>query len=243
MKYMGSKNRIAKEILPIILKDRKPGQWYVEPFVGGANMIDKVEGLRLANDFNYYLVCLWRALLKGWIPPDYVEEETHGAVRSNPANFDPHFVAFVRLGCSFGADWNGGFARNVRKDSPNAEELNRGRKSYCRQSKNNMLKQVPNLKGVQFENESYKSLYIPDNSIIYCDPPYSGTSGYAVDFDSAEFWQWCRDKNLEGHSVYISEYKAPPDFDCVWSKDQITSFSTSENLKATEKLFIFNDLY
>lgn len=35
MKYVGSKNRHAKEILPIILKDRKPDQWYVEPFVGG----------------------------------------------------------------------------------------------------------------------------------------------------------------------------------------------------------------
>ena len=44
MKYMGSKNRIAKHILPIILKDRKENQYYVEPFVGGANMIDKVQG-------------------------------------------------------------------------------------------------------------------------------------------------------------------------------------------------------
>ena len=32
MKYMGSKARFTKEILPIILKDRKPEQWYVEPF-------------------------------------------------------------------------------------------------------------------------------------------------------------------------------------------------------------------
>ena len=44
MKYMGSKARHAKELLPIILKDRKEGQWYVEPFVGGCNMIDKVTG-------------------------------------------------------------------------------------------------------------------------------------------------------------------------------------------------------
>lgn len=44
MKYMGSKNRYAKEILPLILKDRKENQWYVEPFVGGANVIDKVGG-------------------------------------------------------------------------------------------------------------------------------------------------------------------------------------------------------
>jgi DNA adenine methylase len=34
MKYMGSKNRIAKEILPIMLKERGQRTW-VEPFVGG----------------------------------------------------------------------------------------------------------------------------------------------------------------------------------------------------------------
>ena len=49
---MGSKNRHAKDLLPIILKNRRDDQWYVEPFVGGFNMIDKVPGLRLANDTN-----------------------------------------------------------------------------------------------------------------------------------------------------------------------------------------------
>ena len=43
MVYMGSKNRIAKELIPIITEYLKPNQWYVEPFVGGANMIDKIE--------------------------------------------------------------------------------------------------------------------------------------------------------------------------------------------------------
>ena len=42
MKYMGSKARFTKEILPIILKDRKPEQWYVEPFAGGMNVICEV---------------------------------------------------------------------------------------------------------------------------------------------------------------------------------------------------------
>lgn len=41
MKYMGSKNRLAKEIMPIMLKERGQRTW-VEPFVGGGNMIDKV---------------------------------------------------------------------------------------------------------------------------------------------------------------------------------------------------------
>ena len=59
MKYMGSKNRHAKALLPIILKNRRDDQWYVEPFVGGFNMIDKVPGLRLANDSHYYLIELF----------------------------------------------------------------------------------------------------------------------------------------------------------------------------------------
>ena len=49
MKYLGSKNRIAKEILPIMLKYRGERVW-VEPFVGGANMIDKVHGHKIGCD-------------------------------------------------------------------------------------------------------------------------------------------------------------------------------------------------
>lgn len=35
MHYLGSKNRIAPKILPIILADRQSGQFYVELFCGG----------------------------------------------------------------------------------------------------------------------------------------------------------------------------------------------------------------
>ena len=55
MKYMGSKNRHAKEILPFVLMDRKEGQYYVEPFCGGCNIIDKVDNPRIANDIHYSL--------------------------------------------------------------------------------------------------------------------------------------------------------------------------------------------
>ena len=62
MRYTGNKSRIAKYILPIILKDRKPNQWFVEPFVGGANITDKVDGLRLASDYNKHLIEFYKAL-------------------------------------------------------------------------------------------------------------------------------------------------------------------------------------
>lgn len=44
MKYMGSKSRIAKYIVPILQEciDSNNVTTYIEPFVGGANIIDKI---------------------------------------------------------------------------------------------------------------------------------------------------------------------------------------------------------
>ena len=236
---MGSKNRIAKYLLPIILKDRKEGQWYVEPFVGGANMIDKVDGNRIGADNNEYLIAMWQELQKGWIPPDFIEESLWKDVKEKmDSKYEKHFIAFTRLSCSFGADWNGGYARNVKKDKPNAELLNSTTKSYCRQSKNNIMKQLPNLQGVNFIHSNYDELEIPSNSIIYCDPPYEGTTKYKDTFDHIKFWNWCREKSKEGHLIFISEYNAPEDFECVWEGEIINSLNNQANIKkATEKLF------
>ena len=41
-----------------MLAERKPDQWWVEPFVGGANMIDKVVGNRMGNDSHEFLIAL-----------------------------------------------------------------------------------------------------------------------------------------------------------------------------------------
>lgn len=66
MKYMGSKNRIAKHLLPIMLSDcEKHGiTTWVEPFVGGANMIDKVPNSfdRIGYDNNKYLIEMYKEL-------------------------------------------------------------------------------------------------------------------------------------------------------------------------------------
>lgn len=45
MKYMGSKSRIAKDIVPIIQSyiNNNDIDMYIEPFVGGANVIDKIK--------------------------------------------------------------------------------------------------------------------------------------------------------------------------------------------------------
>lgn len=205
MQYIGSKNKIAKHILPIILNGRKPDQWYVEPFVGGANMIDKVSGLRIGSDVHPYLIALLKALQLGWLPPTEISEEQYADIKKNPDRYDDRLVGFAGFQCAFGGKWMGTYAKNRRGDN------------YAKQGYNNMSRQAPKLEGVIFKNKSYDDLDLPPESIIYCDPPYGGTYQYGTDFDSAKFWQWCRDKTDEGHAVYVSEYAAPDDFTELWS--------------------------
>ena len=230
MIYMGSKNRIAKEILPIILKDRKPKQCYIEPFVGGANLIDKVEGFRIGADLNPYVIEALKLIRDNPESlPDFVSEEYYRELEiKKQLNGLTGVVGFT---CSFGSKWFGGYARN--SDGRN----------YIKVAKNNALAQSQNLKDCLFINSSYQLLDIPKNSIIYCDPPYEGTTKYKDGFNHFEFWEWVRTKSLEGHCVFVSEYNAPDDFICVWQKTLSTSFSTSESIKAVEKLFIFDDMY
>ena len=52
---MGSKSRIAKYIVPIIQKyiDDTNCKYYLEPFVGGANVIDKIKcDTKIGSDKN-----------------------------------------------------------------------------------------------------------------------------------------------------------------------------------------------
>lgn len=230
MKYMGSKNRIAKEILPIILKDRKQNQYYVEPFVGGFNMIDKVDGLRIALDINKYLIALFQEIQKGWYPPEFVSESEYNLVKNNKDKYSMHYVGFVGFGCSYSGKWFGGYARG--------NDNNGNPRNYCDESRRNLLKQAKDIKGVFIENKSYYSIILPENSIIYCDPPYQGTTKYKDKFDHERFWNWCREMKSEGHTIFISEYNAPKDFKCIWQKEIVSSLTKDTgSKKAIEKLF------
>ena len=226
---MGSKNRIAKHLLPIMLENRN-GRTWVEPFVGGANMIDKVEGKRIGSDFNEYVISLFTGIQNGFMPPNEVSEEEYKQARLN--RVVTPLVSFIGFGCSYSGKWFGGYARgNTNKGQP---------RNYCLESKKNILKQSENLKGVEFIHSSYQNLQIPSNSLIYCDPPYEGTTKYKDGFSHAEFWEWCRTKTKEGHQVFISEYNAPSDFKSIYSKEVNSSLTKDTgSKKANEQLFVY----
>ena len=233
---MGSKNRFAKELLPIILKDRTHKQWYYEPMIGGANMIDKVDGNRFGADINEYLVEMWLALTSGWIPKEYYTKKDYIDIKNNKENHPKHLVGYVGINCSYSGKWFGGYAGTTKTKG--------GVRDYQKEAFNNVTKQLKNLKGVIFKYSSYKDLTFTDNSIIYLDPPYEGTTKYKDSFNHYEFWEWCRTKSKQGHKVFISEYNAPEDFKCVWSKEMKSSLSangkTGGNKLSIEKLFVYD---
>lgn len=207
MKYMGSKSRISKEILPIILKDRKEDQFDVEPFAGGMNVICDVTGNRIANDVHLYLIEMWKELCyNGWIPRKYIRIE-YKKIREFKDSFPPYEVGWVGFNCSYSGIWFGG---EIKTKTGKLRD-------YQNEAIKNVKKQIPKMNGVIFSNKHYYDLDLPLNSIVYCDPPYEGTSGYKVDvFNHSLFWDWVRSISKQGHIVFVSEYKAPDDFECVW---------------------------
>lgn len=248
MKYQGSKNRIAKHLLPIILKDRKEGQYYVEPFVGGANMIDKVDGRRIGYDVNAPLMRCFQKLTQGWIPPCEISRDFYSECRDkyNKSTFseeEAHVIGYVGINGSYGGRWfDGGYAGTVTTKTGVT-------RNYPEEAYRNTMSQVDALKGVTFISKDYKNIKdedLPETCIIYCDPPYEGTKEYVTatksGYDPADFWEWCRDRVSSGHKVYISEYQAPRDFVEVWCKEVKSSLSANGKIggskKSVEKLFV-----
>ncbi|AGO47991.1 DNA methylase [Cellulophaga phage phi12:1] len=225
MKYMGSKNRIAKQLLEVILPHRLPGMTWVEPMVGGANMIDKVDGERIGADSNKYLISLLNEMTKPGFKSPEINEKKYKDIKDNKDNYPLWVVGYAGFQLSFGGKWFGGYRRDKQ-----------GKRNYCKEAQNNVNKQSKNIQGVDFIHTRYQDLEIPKNSLIYCDPPYEGTTKYKDDFNHSEFWEWCRVKTKEGHKVFISEYNAPDDFKCIWQNEITNSIN---NKKAVEKLFIF----
>ena len=250
MKYMGSKNRIANKILPIILQDRKPKQWYVEPFAGGMNTLDKVIGNRIANDNNRYLIALWKGLTEGIKYPADIDKELYSLARDvfngretryeHIMNMTDDMIGWI----GFMASANGRFFEGGYSGKSNTR-IGTVR-DYIAESIRNIEKQIPLMKDVDFRITDYKNLIIPENSIIYCDIPYKGTKQYSTSkgFNYTEFWEWVRIKINENHNVFISEYNAPDDFKCIWEQTVKSSLSANGviggNKDSVERLFVHN---
>lgn len=239
MQYQGSKKQLSKHILPIILKDRQEGQWYVEPFCGGCNTLSEVTGLRIGADSHDYLIEMWEAVSKGWIPPKAISVDEYTYLKSESKKPwcscipNRELIGYVGFVFSWRNKWFGGYGNKLYIDNRNGKTYYHAA-NYWKAN----YKQFSKLRDVIFKRCNYEHLKIPNNSIIYCDPPYEGTIGYVSPFDSVKFWGWVRVMSSIGHKVFVSEYSAPDDFICIWEKEMRPSNFNCKQNNSIEKLFV-----
>lgn len=235
MKYVGSKNKISKYIIPIIQEciDKNNIETYYEPFVGGANMIDKIRCKnRIGNDIHKELIAMWKEIQNGWKIPLHISEDEYNKVRDNKSLYPPSYVGLVGFNATFGSKYFGGYARGFKADKITPRDI-------PNEALRNLSKQIPKIMEVKFLCSDYRYNKYTElkNAVVYCDPPYYGTTKYSTgNFDYNSFWEWCR-KMSENNYVFVSEYNAPDDFECIWSKELTTTLDKASRNKAVEKLF------
>lgn len=180
MQYQGGKSKISKPISEIITPYQN-GRPFVSLFCGSCAVESKITGYSsmICNDKQPYLIALLRACQAGYIPPESVTEEEWCYTREH-LDENPALSGFMGFGCSFGGKWFGGFARS--KD-----------RSYARESKNSLLRDMQTLDRAFFTNLDYRDVPIQHGSVVYADPPYAGTTQYNHEtFDSEAFWEYMR---------------------------------------------------
>ena len=247
---MGSKSRIAKYIIPIIQDyiETNNIKKYIEPFVGGANVIDKIKcDYRYGFDKNKYLIALLQRVQNNLPLYEDVSKDLYDKARtsfnnSDTSNFEDWEIGNIGFIASFNGRWfDGGYAKTGYENTKNGQRL----RNYYQEAKNNILSQANALKDIVFRSCDYKEsvdLAIDSNTVIYCDPPYAGTKQYAnaINFSYDDFWQTMREwskKNI----VIVSEQNAPDDFKCIWEQEVSRSIKANDKSKSTEKLFVYNN--
>ena len=232
MRYMGSKARIAKQIAPIINEAiKKSNGMLFEPFCGGCNITPYFEGRVFANDLNENLICLFEDALAGRVFPEYITREMHLAAKNGA--YDKALTAYIGFCASYRGDYFKGFADNGCPTATGARDYQAEQiKSFNKTVE--ALREMPSL---TLSSLPYYEMEIPDNSVIYCDPPYEGTTGYKTgSFDHERFWQWAEGMS-ERNRVFVSEYSTRSDlFIPIWRKSIHNSISSSSK-RATEVLF------
>lgn len=226
---MGSKARICKNILPLILRDKEKHEVYIEPFAGGMNTICEVSGIRrIASDVNPYLISMWEHVVyKDFkLPPD-LSRAFYMEIKRDRSLHPSWVVGWTGFNCSYNGVFFSGYAGLTKTKE--------GFRDYQKEAVNNVLSQKEKLKGVEFLNKNYLDLDIPKNSLVYCDPPYEGTAQYGEKFNSGEFWSWVKDISKHS-SVFISEYTAPVEFECIWAQELKSSLSRKNKI-SVERLF------
>lgn len=192
LRYPGGKQKISDFIAEIIVQNKMQGCHYVEPYAGGAGVALAMLFRGLAaqihlNDLCPPLYCFWKSVLAETdefcrriedaeltVDEWRIHRETIKQPKQHPT-MDVGFSFFYLNRCNRSGIANGGLIGGLRQDHPqwnmnarfNKAELIRRVESIGRK------KRYIKLKNWQADRFMLQYVHkLPDNSLIYCDPPY-----------------------------------------------------------------------
>ena len=264
--YLGSKNKIAAEIVDLL----PPARHFYDLFVGGgaithaAILSGKWEVFHM-NDIRADIVQLFADVVAGRRPTaeDWraVSREEFHAVKAHDA--------LVRQVWSFGNDgetylWGADIEevklaarrmltaetvaeryRHYRQFVKLADGLGRGNLQQLdglqRLQRLQRLQCLEGLAGaVEVTSGDYQTVEIEPDALVYCDPPYRASTSeknkYNCNFDFDRFDAWLRAVDFP---VFVSEYTMPGDFVPMWEIEKTCHLSATNNSRRTvEKIFM-----
>ena len=104
------------------------------------------------------------------------------------------------------------------------------------------LESLESLESLRVTSLSYDEIHIPEDAVVYCDPPYHACDkslyeGTADAFDHCTFYDWCV-RVSKTNPIFISEYSIDDDrFEVVAEKQKMTSMSQVKSFNVTERLY------
>ena len=134
--------------------------------------------------------------------------------------------------------------RHSNKDAHRLESLEslQSLESLERLQSLERLERLQSLERLKFTSVSYDEIDIPDDAVVYCDPPYHASNnslyeGTADAFDHCTFYDWCV-RVSKTNPIFISEYSIEDDrFEVVAEKQKITSMAPVKSSIVTERLY------
>ena len=104
------------------------------------------------------------------------------------------------------------------------------------------LESLESLERLRVTSLSYDEIDIPDDAVVYCDPPYHANNknlyeGTADAFDHRTFYDWCVQVS-KTNPIFISEYSIEDDrFEIVAEKQKLTRLASVKSFNVTERLY------
>jgi DNA adenine methylase len=228
MAYLGGKSKSAEHILDVLNHPAFDAFEYFEPFAGYCHIARRIVRKQsyTLSDNNELLIVLLKHIQKYKNNHPSITKKEYTVLRDNPSK-DKLRASYAAFCYSYNGKFFGGFVEKY------------GTRNYPKERKRyyDILHDNPTFSKANILYKDYTHYINLKNKLIYCDPPYMGTTEYHSSFDSELFWRNIR--SMSNHNyVFVSEYTAPDDFVCIASKVKRTSMAgRGATRKRIEKLF------